>query len=128
VTLSSAGSGSRAITLTRGGGLLVAQQRGRAVLAQAAPREDTMRRPGDRAVGETAERYIRAFEAADVDALVTLLTDDAVMEMPPVPLWYSGRADYGTFIARVFRTRGTGWRMIRTGGERPACARGVLPW
>jgi RNA polymerase sigma-70 factor, ECF subfamily len=91
-----------------------ALQRARAALAQAAPREDSLRGTGDRAVGETVERYIRAFEAADVDTLVTLLTDEAVMEMPPVPLWYVGRADYGRFIARVFRTRGTGWRMIRT--------------
>lgn len=43
-----------------------------------------------------------------------LLTDDAVLEMPPVPLWYCGRADYGRFIARVFTVRGTGWRMVPT--------------
>ncbi|MFJ8912365.1 sigma-70 family RNA polymerase sigma factor [Amycolatopsis sp. NPDC102389] len=63
---------------------------------------------------DLVERYARAFEAADVDTLVTLLTDDAVLEMPPVPLWYSGRADYGKFIARVFAMRGTGWRMAPT--------------
>jgi RNA polymerase sigma-70 factor (ECF subfamily) len=32
--------------------------------------------------------------------------------MPPVPLWYLGRADYGRFIARVFGMRGTDWRMV----------------
>lgn len=71
-----------------------------------------MRRPDDRTVRETVERYSRAFESADVDTLVTLLTDDAVLEMPPVPLWYAGRVDYGRFIARVFSTRGTRWRMV----------------
>jgi RNA polymerase sigma-70 factor (ECF subfamily) len=46
--------------------------------------------------------------------LVALLTDDAVLEMPPVPLWYLGRADYGRFIARVFAMRGDDWRMVPT--------------
>ena len=103
-----------------------ALQRARAALAEASPQEGTLRKAGDRAVRETVERYIHAFEAADVNTLVTLLTDDAVLEMPPVPLWYAGRADYGRFIARVFRARrrrlanGSRW------GERPARPRGLL--
>jgi RNA polymerase sigma-70 factor (ECF subfamily) len=91
-----------------------ALQRARAAIAAAAPQENALRKPDDRAVRETIERYIRAFESADVDTLVTLLTDDAVLEMPPVPLWYAGRVNYGRFIARVFTMRGTGWRMIAT--------------
>jgi len=89
-----------------------ALQRARTAIAAAAPEESGLLKPDDRAVRETIERYIRAFEAADVNALVTLLTDDAVLEMPPVPLWYAGRIDYGRFIARVFAARGGGWRMI----------------
>ena len=54
-----------------------ALQRARAAIAAAAPQENALRAPDDRAVRETIERYIRAFESADVDALVTLLTDDA---------------------------------------------------
>jgi RNA polymerase sigma-70 factor (ECF subfamily) len=91
-----------------------ALQRARATIAAAAPQENALRKPDDRAVRETIERYIHAFESADVDALVTLLTDDAKLEMPPVPLWYAGRVNYGRFIARVFTMRGTGWRMIPT--------------
>jgi RNA polymerase sigma-70 factor (ECF subfamily) len=91
-----------------------ALQRARAALVAAAPRENALREPDDRAVRETIERYIRAFESADVDTLVTLLTEDAVLEMPPVPLWYAGRVDYGRFISRVFTMRGTGWRMVPT--------------
>jgi RNA polymerase sigma-70 factor (ECF subfamily) len=94
-----------------------ALQRARAALAEASPQEGTLRKPGDRAVRQTVERYIHAFEAADVNTLVTLLTDDAVLEMPPVPLWYAGRADYGRFIARVFRMRGEGWRMVPVGAN-----------
>jgi RNA polymerase sigma-70 factor (ECF subfamily) len=53
-----------------------------------------------------------------VDSLVALLTSDAVLEMPPVPLWYAGRANYGRFMARLFAMRGTSWRMV------PAAANG----
>jgi len=100
-----------------------ALQRARTAIAAAAPQESAVLTPDDRAVRETIERYIRAFESADVDALVTLLTDDAILEMPPVPLWYAGRVNYGRFIARVFAMRGGGWRMIpaRANGQ-PALA------
>jgi RNA polymerase sigma-70 factor (ECF subfamily) len=100
-----------------------ALQRARATLAEAAPEESALREPDDRAVRETIDRYIRAFEAADVPALVALLADDAVLEMPPVPLWYAGREHYGGFIARVFTMRGGGWRMLPTSANgQPALA------
>ncbi|MEU6252747.1 sigma-70 family RNA polymerase sigma factor [Streptomyces sp. NPDC047043] len=79
--------------------------------------------PDDAGAREVVRRYALAFEAADVPALVRLLTDDAVLEMPPVPLWYRGRRDYGRFMERVFEMRGTGWavRHLTAGGE-PAFA------
>ncbi|MFG3291542.1 RNA polymerase subunit sigma-70 [Streptomyces sp. NPDC048179] len=86
-----------------------ALQRARAALAGVGA-VDEVTEPDDAVVRETVGRYVRAFEAADVPALVRLLTDDAVLEMPPVPLWYRGRRDYGLFMERVFRLRGTGWR------------------
>ncbi|WP_338703301.1 sigma-70 family RNA polymerase sigma factor [Streptomyces sp. Q6] len=67
--------------------------------------------PDDPKVRAAVQRYMRAFEAADVPALVRLLADDAVLEMPPVPLWYRGSADYGRFLERVFVMRGAGWSM-----------------
>ncbi len=63
----------------------------------------------DRAV---VERYVAAFERADVAALVELLHRDVVLEMPPVPLWYSGNDRYGAFMERVFAMRGRDWRTI----------------
>ncbi|GAA3846564.1 sigma-70 family RNA polymerase sigma factor [Streptomyces coacervatus] len=79
--------------------------------------------PDDAEAREVVQRYARAFEAADVPALVRLLTDAAVLEMPPVPLWYRGRRDYGLFMERVFELRGTGWatRQLTAGGQ-PALA------
>ncbi|MBP2327947.1 RNA polymerase sigma-70 factor (ECF subfamily) [Kibdelosporangium banguiense] len=97
-----------------------ALQRARAGLAGA---EGKVAQPDDPAVRQTVEAYVRAFEAADVDALVELLTEDAMLEMPPVPLWYLGRDDYAAFIRRVFTMRGVGWRMTPTAANgQPAVA------
>jgi RNA polymerase sigma-70 factor, ECF subfamily len=99
-----------------------ALQRARAALADVGD-PGQVAEPGDARAREVVQRYARAFEAADVPALVRLLTDAAVLEMPPVPLWYRGRRDYGLFMERVFETRGTGWavRQLTAGGE-PAFA------
>jgi RNA polymerase sigma-70 factor (ECF subfamily) len=94
-----------------------ALQRARATLADAAPTEEELTDPDDPSVRDVVERYVRAFESADVAALVGLLTTDVILEMPPVPLWYRGPDDYGRFIARVLVMRGTGWRMLRTGAN-----------
>lgn len=89
-----------------------ALQRARAGLSGAAVTETEIAEPDDDQIRYLVDRYIRSFEAADVGTLVSLLTDDAVLEMPPVPLWYRGKEDYGRFIARVFTMRGADWRMI----------------
>ncbi|TMQ92128.1 sigma-70 family RNA polymerase sigma factor [Actinomadura soli] len=85
-----------------------ALQRARTVLADAGD-PSGVAEPDDPQVRAAILRYARAFEAADVPALVRLLTDDAVMEMPPVPLWYQGSRDYGLFMRRVFDMHGAGW-------------------
>ncbi|GAA1152763.1 sigma-70 family RNA polymerase sigma factor [Kribbella jejuensis] len=40
---------------------------------------------------ELAERFVAAFTAQDVDALVALMTSDAWVRMPPLPFEYQGR-------------------------------------
>jgi RNA polymerase sigma-70 factor, ECF subfamily len=96
-----------------------ALQRARAVL----PDTGEVTEPDDPEVRAVIDRYMRAFEAADVPALVRLLADDAVMEMPPVPLWYRGSRDYGLFMERVFDMNGPGWTMRRlTANGQPALA------
>lgn len=83
-----------------------ALQRARAALADVGDAGE-IAEPDDPQARDVVEQYLRAFEAADVPALVRLLANDAVLEMPPVPLWYRGGRDYGRFMVRVFEMRGT---------------------
>ena len=100
-----------------------ALQRARAALADVGEMGEVTE-PDDPGARAVIERYMRAFEAADIPALVRLVADEAVLEMPPVPLWYRGSRDYGLFISRVFDMRGTGWGMRRltANGGQPALA------
>jgi RNA polymerase sigma-70 factor, ECF subfamily len=99
-----------------------ALQRARAALARGGG-IDAVGEPVDAGTRAVVGRYVLAFEAADVAGLVRLLTEDAVLEMPPVPLWYRGRRDYGRFMERVFALRGTDWRVERVAANgQPALA------
>jgi RNA polymerase sigma-70 factor (ECF subfamily) len=44
-------------------------------------------------------RYIRAWEAGDLGALVALLHEDVTLSMPPSPTWFSGRTATAAFLA-----------------------------
>ena len=37
------------------------------------------------------DRFVAAFEAADVDTLAGLLREDVALEMPPIAMWFAGR-------------------------------------
>jgi RNA polymerase sigma-70 factor (ECF subfamily) len=49
------------------------------------------------------ERYMRAWDKGDLDAIVALLHDDVTLSMPPSPTWIAGRAH----VARFFTNRVT---------------------
>ena len=74
--------------------------------------------PGSAAEKKVVEQLTRAFEAADVAGIIALLTDDAWLTMPPLPLEYQGRELAGRFLtATAFRPGWTG-RLIATGANR----------
>jgi RNA polymerase sigma-70 factor, ECF subfamily len=50
---------------------------------------------------ELLAAYIDAFERCDVEALVSLLRDDAVIEMPPFDLWLCGTDDIRQWLIAV---------------------------
>jgi len=47
-------------------------------------------------------KFVRAWESADIGALVALLTDDAFVAMPPMPFEYQGRDVVAGFCASLF--------------------------
>jgi RNA polymerase sigma-70 factor (ECF subfamily) len=47
--------------------------------------------------GELLGRYVAAFEAYDIDALTSLIHEDATQSMPPFSLWLTGREDIFTW-------------------------------
>jgi RNA polymerase sigma-70 factor (TIGR02960 family) len=72
-----------------------ALKRARAGLRLRAPAEAPVEDP-------LVARFVSAYEAADLDALVALLTDDVFISMPPMPFEYEGRELVVDFIARLF--------------------------
>jgi RNA polymerase sigma-70 factor (ECF subfamily) len=67
-----------------------ALQRARAQLDEVAPTPDDVVEPTDEVKRALLERYMVAFENKDVDAIVALLAEDAVWEMPPFSTWFRG--------------------------------------
>ncbi len=47
-------------------------------------------------------KFVTAYESADLDALVALLTDDVFISMPPMPFEYEGRGVVARFCAGIF--------------------------
>ncbi|MEU1734380.1 sigma-70 family RNA polymerase sigma factor [Streptosporangium sp. NPDC020145] len=70
------------------------------------------------------ERYMKAFELADVEGLKRLLTEDVIMEMPPMLNWFSGRGNYGLFMEWVFEKAGKDWLLkgVTANGGQPGFA------
>jgi RNA polymerase sigma-70 factor (TIGR02960 family) len=64
--------------------------------------------PGSGAEQALAAQFVSAYESADLDALVALLTGDVFMSMPPMPLEYEGREVVARFCPLIF---GSGLRL-----------------
>jgi len=62
---------------------------------------------------ELVARLAAAFEGGDVQGVVSLLTEDAWVRMPPLPLEYQGRELAAKFFASSFR-EGRKFRLIPT--------------
>jgi RNA polymerase sigma-70 factor (TIGR02960 family) len=88
-----------------------ALRRARARLAQISPAEDDLAEPDDPFQQDLINRYVDAFVRADPDALVALLRADAELEMPPIPLWFTGQAAVAGFLSHRVMRPGR-WRMV----------------
>ncbi len=69
--------------------------------------------PGSPAEDAIVARFTSAYESADLGGLVALLTDDAFMSMPPMPLEYQGRDLVADFCGRLFAA-GRGFDLVPT--------------
>jgi RNA polymerase sigma-70 factor (ECF subfamily) len=52
----------------------------------------------DPRVQQFRERYVRAWQLADIEAFVQLVTEDVQFSMPPLSTWFEGREAVGRFI------------------------------
>jgi hypothetical protein len=92
----------------------------RAALGTQLPSPGRDRAPAPRSPREReiVSRFVDAFEAADIGQLVGLLTNEALLAMPPEPLEYQGHAA----IAEFYQSRT--WWGVRAGQLVPTHANG----
>ncbi|MET8159373.1 sigma-70 family RNA polymerase sigma factor [Sphaerisporangium sp. NPDC005289] len=74
-----------------------ALQRARAAIATADTAD--VHAPLDAEQKALLTRYVKALEDYDLEALTTLLHDDATLSMPPLPLWLRGHDDIVAWMA-----------------------------
>jgi len=93
-----------------------ALQRARKAIGERLPQRSqqaTARSLGDRRVQETVESYVDAWERGDVEALAAMLSDEALIAMPPMASWFAGRDEVAAFLQWAFdQRRGAGARIL----------------
>ncbi|WP_194916966.1 sigma-70 family RNA polymerase sigma factor [Catenulispora rubra] len=93
-----------------------ALQRARATLQEQAPAADEIAEPTAPQAKAVLNRYIKAFENSDADALTRLLLHDAAIEAPPIRAWFKGVENCIPVLRdRVLGTPGM-WRMFPIAG------------
>ena len=70
--------------------------------------------PGSAAEQALVARFVRAYDAGHVSALVALLTDGVCLSMPPLSLVYEGRDLVGRFYDRVAMRHGRRYDVVPT--------------
>jgi RNA polymerase sigma-70 factor (ECF subfamily) len=66
----------------------------------------------DEDLREIVDRYVDAFERADVDAVVQMLAADGAFTMPPLPTWYRGREAVAAFLRSHVLASENRWRVV----------------
>jgi RNA polymerase sigma-70 factor (ECF subfamily) len=93
-----------------------ALKRARAALRYLSPESADEKPPqaGSAQERDLVQRFTQAYEAGDVEQLVALLTKDAWLIMPPVPLQYQGREVAARFVAATAFRPGRSARLVPT--------------
>jgi RNA polymerase sigma-70 factor (ECF subfamily) len=113
-----------------------ALQRARATLA-AVPSDPTPATQLGETDGQLLRGYVDAFERYDIERLVKLLHEDAVMSMPPFAMWIRGGENIGRFMLEPTPSLCRGSRLLPVSGAngcpafgqyKPDPAGGHSPW
>jgi RNA polymerase sigma-70 factor (TIGR02960 family) len=83
---------------------------------------DNVAEPAEARQRELLDRYVAAFENANVAGLVAVLTEDAMFEMPPLLTWFRGRAAIGEFLGARMRELGKASVVRTSANGQPAVA------
>jgi RNA polymerase sigma-70 factor, ECF subfamily len=78
-----------------------ALQRARRTVEELTPdrsQQATLRELGDERVRELVETYMAAWEPGDVEAVRSMLSDDAAITMPPMASWFAGADAVEVFL------------------------------
>jgi len=90
-----------------------ALRRARSAAGERLPEESqqvTLRALGDEHVRELVESYMDALDRGDIDAITSMLAEEATWSMPPYASWFRGQeAITGFLVAGPFRER---WRHL----------------
>jgi RNA polymerase sigma-70 factor, ECF subfamily len=78
---------------------------------------------GDEEIKQIVDRFMEAWEAADVDRIRAVLTDDCALVMPPWAEWFDGRDTVLEFLPRGPWARDRRWKLVPTSANgQPALA------
>ncbi len=72
----------------------------------------TLQALGDERLREMVDRFVDAWERADVSSVVAMLAHDATITMPPRPTWYRGQAAVASFLRTVALAADRRWRLL----------------
>jgi RNA polymerase sigma-70 factor (ECF subfamily) len=101
-----------------------ALQRARASIEERAPersQQATLRTLGDEELEELVRVYVDAWERNDVEAVVSMLTEDAAIAMPPLASWFGPREEMAAFLAAFPMSGAWRWKaVVTTANGQPA--------
>ena len=92
-----------------------ALQRARQTVDERLPEQSqqaTLRALGDERLREVVEGYMDAMQRGDVDAVVSMLAEDAAWSMPPLPAWFAGHDALRSFLVRGPLSGDWRWRHL----------------
>jgi RNA polymerase sigma-70 factor (ECF subfamily) len=97
-----------------------ALQRARRTVEERLPersQQATLRELGDERSRELLHGYLDAWERMDIPAIVSMLAEDVVVDMPPWPAWFQGRATVEELLLSNHEGCYEAWRYVPIGAN-----------